>query len=373
MPKRQTETKIWSTQRWYRKLHPYHKLVWKYLTDCCDHAGIWKIDYGQLVDDTGIEDFDLAQFIQACNTDFDKETGERIFRERIMAVSKGVLWLTGFIRFQYENKDFQVNPDVPVIKSALQILNGYGILQQALDKGYITLSKPFGIPSKPTTTHKKGVPEEIVEKNDAFTPQEVPNEPENPPPNPSLVLNNPSEPLYNPSEGEEEGSVRTKYKEHNTPPLGSTGKLEEDIEKKSNSKESKREEYLAVMGTGPPNFSAIPEMLHDVEQALLDNPIRFEEIRMEGCRRKVHAASTAELTQECLRKYHLHLEEKQLYPMPKKALFSGFEKWLLNEKNFSNGKQTERTAKASKDAGALELLAGLKQDLLARGGSDTAG
>ena len=143
MAKRQTDTKIWTTQRWFKKLHPYHKLAWKYLTDMCDHAGIWKVDFGQLVDDTGIEEFDMVIFLNACNQDFDKENGSKISRERIKMVNKNTVWLTGFIRFQYETKDFTINPEVPAINSALTILKGYGILQEGLDKGYYTLSKPY--------------------------------------------------------------------------------------------------------------------------------------------------------------------------------------------------------------------------------------
>lgn len=143
MAKRQTDTKIWTTQRWFKKLHPFHKLAWKYLTDMCDHAGVWKIDFGQLVEDTGLEDFDLKSFIVCCNQDFDKENGEKISRERVKMVGKNIIWLTGFVRFQYENKDFKINPKVPAIKSALTLLNGYGILTEALYKGYITLSEPF--------------------------------------------------------------------------------------------------------------------------------------------------------------------------------------------------------------------------------------
>jgi hypothetical protein len=39
---------------------------------------------------------------------------------------------------------------------------------------------------------------------------------------------------------------------------------------------------------------------------------------------------------EILHKYHLHLEERNLYPMNRKQIFAGFEKWLMNEKNFNN-------------------------------------
>lgn len=350
MPKRQTETKIWSTQRWYRKLHPYHKLAWKYLTDCCDHAGIWKVDYGQLVEDTGIEDFDLAEFIRACNTDFDKETGECIFRERIMTVNKGILWLTGFVRFQYENKDFQVNPEVPAIKSALQILNGYGILQQALNKGYVTLSKPFGTISKPPGLISEAVHEVPFEKNGQINTDEGGIAPINQKTNPPKGKDNPLEPLTNPSEQEEVGPVRTidKDRDKDKSPPGSRSNSEEDIEKKNNPEENKKEGFRPKTGTGPPEMGGLPEMLYDVERALLDNPIRFEEIRMAAWRRKVHAASTVELTQDCLRKYHLHLEEKQEYPKPKKSLFAGFEKWLLNENNFKNGTSHEHSGGQSK-------------------------
>jgi len=149
MARRQTDTKIWTTQRWFKKLLPEHKLVWKYLTDMCDHAGIWKVDFGQLVEDTGLEDFNLTCFIEACNSDFDKENGEKISRERIKLINKSTLWITGFIKFQYEGKDFLVNPKVAAIKSALVILRGHGVLQEGIDKGYYTLSEPLDNPFKP--------------------------------------------------------------------------------------------------------------------------------------------------------------------------------------------------------------------------------
>jgi hypothetical protein len=166
MAKRQTDTKIWTTQRWFKKLHPFHKLAWKYITDVCDHAGIWKIDFGQLIEDTGIEDFDLSQFIFCCNQDFDKENGAKISRERIKLVNKGILWITGFVRFQYENKEFTINPKVPAIKSALTLLKGYGILSEALDKGYITLSEPIERTIDIDRDRDKSIREEVGSKED---------------------------------------------------------------------------------------------------------------------------------------------------------------------------------------------------------------
>lgn len=143
MAKRYTDTTIWKNQRWFKKLSPIHKLSWKYITDTCDHAGILKIDFSEFIDDLGLEEFDIFDFIKQCNTDFDKSNGKKIIRERVKLLKNNVVWLTGFIKFQYENKEMLINPSIPAVYSALTILNGYGILDEGLAKGYFTLSKEY--------------------------------------------------------------------------------------------------------------------------------------------------------------------------------------------------------------------------------------
>lgn len=143
MAKRFTDTNIWKNQKWFRRLTPINKLFWRYLTDACDHAGVWKIDYLTITEDLGIEDFSISAFIEACNQDFDKLTGKPLVKERVILVADSHLWLTGFIQFQYENKQKTVNQKVAVIRSALEILEGLSILQQGLDKGYIRLTEPL--------------------------------------------------------------------------------------------------------------------------------------------------------------------------------------------------------------------------------------
>jgi len=143
MAKRFTDTNIWKNQKWFKRLSPLHKLFWKYLTDACDHAGVWKIDYLAITDDLGVDDFSIEDFVTSCNKDFEKLTGKPIEKERVIIVNKSVIWLTGFMQFQYENKALLINPKVAVVKSALEILQGFGILQQGLDKGYIRLTEPL--------------------------------------------------------------------------------------------------------------------------------------------------------------------------------------------------------------------------------------
>lgn len=109
----------------------------------CDHAGILKVDFGEFLDDLGVEEFDIKEFISSCNKDFDKENGNKVQRERIKLVKNNVFWITGFMKFQYENKELKLNGNVAVIGSALDILNGYGLIREGENKGYLTLTNPY--------------------------------------------------------------------------------------------------------------------------------------------------------------------------------------------------------------------------------------
>jgi hypothetical protein len=144
MAKRLGDTDIWKKQRWFRKLIPDYKLAFLYIKDQCDHAGIWNIDCTDLVEDLGIQEFDLDQFIVACNTEYDKTTGKVTLKERMRLLDKGYIWVTGFVQFQYKGKEGLVNPYAAPVKTALQILSGLGLLNDGLNKGYITLTE--GLP-----------------------------------------------------------------------------------------------------------------------------------------------------------------------------------------------------------------------------------
>src|SRR5438270_9372042 len=92
MAKRFTDTDIWKRQRWFRKLSPINKLAFCYIKDNCNHAGIWRVDCSDLVDDLGIDEFDLSEFMQSVNTEFDKVSGAKIKKERLL-LSGSLLWL----------------------------------------------------------------------------------------------------------------------------------------------------------------------------------------------------------------------------------------------------------------------------------------
>lgn len=139
MAKRLTETDLWRKQRWFRKLTPNHKLAFCYIKDECDHAGFWRIDCTDLIEDLGIESFDLEDFVVKCNTDYDKLTGDKIYKERLR-VMEGRMWVTGFIQFQYKGREGTINPYAGPVVSALKILGGYGLMDEAISKKFIIIS-----------------------------------------------------------------------------------------------------------------------------------------------------------------------------------------------------------------------------------------
>ncbi len=143
MAKRYTDNDIWKKQRWFRKLSAEYKLAFFYIKDQCDYSGIWKIDCSDLVDDLGIELFDIKDFIKKCNRDFDKINGKETTKERVKMIGNSELWITGVLQFQCGNAEGKVPINVISVKSALKKMKGFGVYPEVVDKGYVTLSEPL--------------------------------------------------------------------------------------------------------------------------------------------------------------------------------------------------------------------------------------
>lgn len=185
MAKRFTDTEIWKKQRWFKQLSPFHKLAFMYIKDSCNHAGIWKIDIFELLDDTGLESLDIHDFIKSVNIDYDCFTGEKTERDRLIIIENKYLWLTGYIQYHWQKKNLAINPEIPAVKTALELLDGLHILDIALQKSYVTLTKPLQrgidkdnnninnkkIQSKEETQIVKQYPDVVIELTDYFCTQ----------------------------------------------------------------------------------------------------------------------------------------------------------------------------------------------------------
>lgn len=105
MAKRFSDTDKWK-KPFIRSLEAPYKLLWFYILDDCDHAGIWHVD------------FDVAQIRIGLNIN---ATGAiNAFGDKIKVLDNGNKWfISDFIEFQYGT---ELNPKNKVHASAIEIL-----------------------------------------------------------------------------------------------------------------------------------------------------------------------------------------------------------------------------------------------------------
>lgn len=108
MPKRFTDTDKWK-KPFIRLLPAPYKLLWFYILDDCDHAGIWQ------------GDFEVASI--RIGHDVNEEEMLKYFGHRVTKFSEGKFFLPEFIFFQYGNLTEKNRLHLSVI----QILNKYGL------------------------------------------------------------------------------------------------------------------------------------------------------------------------------------------------------------------------------------------------------
>lgn len=109
MAKRFTDTAKWS-KPFLRGLKAPYKLLWLYILDECDHAGIWQVD------------FDVAQV--KLGEKLNIEVALQQLNGKILPFDNGEKWfIPDFIDFQYG----VLNPDNRAHNSVIQLLNKYNL------------------------------------------------------------------------------------------------------------------------------------------------------------------------------------------------------------------------------------------------------
>ena len=109
MAKRMTDTEKWRDD-WFVALAPEHKILWLYIVDNCDHAGVWRVSSA------------VAAALIGAPVDLDK--AKAAFADRVQELEGGYWWLTKFIRFQY---GLPLNPSNKVHSSVVKVLLARGI------------------------------------------------------------------------------------------------------------------------------------------------------------------------------------------------------------------------------------------------------
>lgn len=148
--KRFTATEKWDDV-WFRTLSPHLKLLWLYLCDKCDHAGVWN------------PDLDHAAYLIGSGK-FCQEEALKAFGDRVTVLGNGRWFLRKFVPFQYG----QLKSANNCHQSVLRRLKELGIEPLAYPSP--TLGQPINPPSgrgKDKDKDKDKVQEEEKERGDA--------------------------------------------------------------------------------------------------------------------------------------------------------------------------------------------------------------
>jgi hypothetical protein len=109
MAKRFTDSTKWS-KPFIRSMKAPYKLLWLYILDECDHAGIWQVD------------FEVAQV--KIGEKLNKEIALNQLGEKVIEFAAGEKWfIPDFIEFQYG----VLNSDNRAHNSVIQLLNKYNL------------------------------------------------------------------------------------------------------------------------------------------------------------------------------------------------------------------------------------------------------
>lgn len=114
---------------WFGNLPMDMKLVWLYILDMCDHAGVYKVNHNLLKFQTG--------------TDKTEEQILKYLKDRVYLVDSEKWFIPKFITYQYKNF---FTSKVPAIVSARELLLSHNIIQPN-DNTLPTVNKSLGNPS----------------------------------------------------------------------------------------------------------------------------------------------------------------------------------------------------------------------------------
>lgn len=113
MAKRFTASEKWEDS-WFRGLPPAQKLLWLYILDKCDAAGVFEFDQ------------ELAEFCIGDSVDI-SSLGDRVSR-----LNGSKWWIPKFIPFQYGVEITELDSKSPVHKGVLRIVEKYALTNSLL-------------------------------------------------------------------------------------------------------------------------------------------------------------------------------------------------------------------------------------------------
>ena len=128
MSKRFTDTEKWKDD-WYLSLNNDYRIVWQWLLDNCNHAGICKPS--------------IKLLNMMCNTNLKEEELFKIFEGRLIEF-KNFWFIPKFLKFQYGNLNSKKPAVVSVVNeivknNLINYVNDLGIITESLHNDYVTI------------------------------------------------------------------------------------------------------------------------------------------------------------------------------------------------------------------------------------------
>jgi hypothetical protein len=146
MAKRLTDSNKWN-DNWFTELPADVKLIWLYILDTCDHAGVYKVSYKLIRFNTGTErtETEIIEYLK-----------DRIY------IADDKWFIPKFITFQYKNF---FTSKTPAIVSARELLISHNIIKPN-DNVLPTLNKGL---SNGSTTLIEPLPNDYIRTKDMDT------------------------------------------------------------------------------------------------------------------------------------------------------------------------------------------------------------
>lgn len=143
MAKRLTDSTKWN-DNWFTELPADVKLIWLYILDTCDHAGVYKVSYKLIKFNTGTErtETEIIEYLK-----------DRIY------IADDKWFIPKFITFQYKNF---FTSKTPAIVSARELLISHNIIKPN-DNVLPTLNKEL---CKDSTTLIEPLPNDYIRTKD---------------------------------------------------------------------------------------------------------------------------------------------------------------------------------------------------------------
>lgn len=145
MAKRMTDTDKWK-KGFFRSLPGAYKLLWQYLCDECDHAGIWEVDR------------EIAQIKIGIDMQIDWDIALELFQTKVLVFAHGEKWfIPSFITFQYK----ELKGTDRATNSVVTQLKKYNLISDDLE----IIKINYIAPSKGLTSPKLGCKDKDKDKD----------------------------------------------------------------------------------------------------------------------------------------------------------------------------------------------------------------